>query len=70
MAAVGRARLKTESLINSQKSRALYGEAGEKDTFEGWVLFRFFFCCCECVQHFDCVPRYFSSADEPLLSLA
>ena len=31
MAAVGRARLKTESLINSQKSRALYGEAGEKD---------------------------------------
>ena len=31
MAAVGRARLKTESLINSQTSRALYGEAGEKD---------------------------------------
>ena len=32
MAAVGRARLKTESLINSQKSLALYGEAGEKDS--------------------------------------
>ena len=31
MAAVGRAKLKTESLNNSQKSRALYGEAGDKD---------------------------------------
>ena len=31
MATVGRARLKIESLINSQQSRALYGEASEKD---------------------------------------
>ena len=40
MAAVGRARLKTESLINSQKSRALYGEAGEKDIERRQRLFR------------------------------
>ena len=31
MAAVGRARQTAESLINSQLSRALYGEASEKD---------------------------------------
>ena len=42
MAAVGRARLKTESLINSQKSRALYGEAGEKDIERRQRLFRAF----------------------------
>ena len=40
MAAVGRARLKTESLINSQTSRALYGEAGEKDIERRQSLFR------------------------------
>ena len=40
MAAVGRARLETESLINSQKSRALYGEAGEKDIERRQRLFR------------------------------
>ena len=42
MVAVGRARLKTESLINSQTSRALYGEAGEKDIERRQRLFRAF----------------------------
>ena len=61
MAAVGRARLKTESLINSQKSRALYGEAGEKD-----IIFRsqnikvhsiVFGQCCGCRECFVSFPR-------------
>ena len=40
MAAVGRARQTAESLINSQLSRALYGEASEKDIERRQRVFR------------------------------
>ena len=40
MATVGRARQMAESLINNQLSRALYGEANEKDIERRQRLFR------------------------------